>query len=154
MLEIGSPAPAAALTDTEGRTVRLTEFRGRTAVLVYFLRTTTCPVCNHHARDLADRAAGLTAAGVETLLAVPEDRTTAAKWRAKRGVAFRVLTGSASYTAAGLGRGMLGTMQQSGTLLIDVDGVVRYARGAAMPTGGYDAKDVAAAVAGLGASAV
>jgi peroxiredoxin len=153
MLEIGTSAPAAPLTDAEGRSVRLTDFRGRSAVLVYFLRTTTCPVCNRHVRDLAERAEALTAAGVEVLVAVPEDREAAAKWRAKRGIPFRVLAGDAAYSAAGLGRGMLGTMQQSGTLLIDVDGVVRYARGAAMPTGGYDGKDVADAVARWSAAA-
>lgn len=145
MLEIGSTVPDTLLTDSEGAAVRLGDYQDRSAVLVYFLRTTTCPVCNHHVRDLVDRAPTWATAGVEVLLAVPEDRAAAAKWRARRGVPFRVLTGGA-HEAVGLGRGMLGTMQQSGTLLVDAGGVVRYARGAAMPTGGYDGKDVAAAV--------
>lgn len=148
MLEIGSTAPDAPLTDSEGAALRLTDYRGHGAVLVYFLRTTSCPVCNHHVRDLTERSATWAAAGVEVLLAVPEDRATAAKWRTRRGIPFRVLTGNA-HEAAGLGRGMLGAIQQSGTLLLDAAGTVRYARGATIPTAGYDGKDVAAAVGRL-----
>lgn len=148
MLEIGTPAPGTLLTDSEGATLRLTDFRGRSAVLVYFMRTSACPVCNHHVRDLAGRAGTWTAAGVEAMIAVPEDREDAAKWRAKRNVPFRVLTAGA-HEAAGLGRGMLGAVQQSGTVLIDRGGVVRYARAASVPTGGYNGDDLAAAVGHL-----
>jgi peroxiredoxin len=150
MLATGTPAPPMALQDTEGRTVRLADYQGRQPVLVYFMRSTSCPVCNRHVRDLVGMAGELADAGVAVLLAVPEDRERAAAWRTRRRIPFPVLAGGAPHEAVGLGRKVLGTMRQSGTVLIDDRGVVRHAHGATMPTGGFDKDGVIAAVAALG----
>ncbi|WP_225993235.1 hypothetical protein [Actinomadura rudentiformis] len=53
----------------------------------------------------------------------------------------------------GLGRKVFGSMQQSGSVLIDSQGVIRHAHGATMPTGGYDKKGITAAVQDLRAHA-
>ncbi|MCK2217795.1 peroxiredoxin family protein [Actinomadura sp. ATCC 31491] len=146
MLEIGSPAPDVVLEDTDGRAVRLSG-DGR-AVLVYFLRSTTCPVCNRHVRDLVRRAGELAAAGVRVLVAAPEDPPVAAAWKARRGIPFGVLAGrdGTPHELLGLRKAAFGSVQRSGTLLVDAKGVVRLARGATLPTGGYDGKAIAAAV--------
>ncbi|GAA3514103.1 peroxiredoxin family protein [Actinocatenispora rupis] len=151
MLTTGSPAPEMVLADTTGRTVRLGDFRGRGAVLMYFLRSTTCPICTRHARELAARAEEYAAADVHVLLVVPEDRATAAAWRARHRIAYPVLTGphGRPHGTVGLGRRVFGTMQQSGTLLVDTHGVVRHAHGATLPTAGYDRTGVTAAIAAL-----
>lgn len=148
MLAIGSPAPDLTFEDTTGRPVRLSDHRGH-PVLLYFLRSTTCPVCNRHVRDLAAHAARL--AGVRVLLVVPEDRGTAAAWRARRDVGFPVLVGRGDrpHQRVGLGRRIFGTMQQSGTVLLDAAGTVRHLRAATVPTGGYDRAGVLAAVDAL-----
>ncbi|MDQ7803030.1 peroxiredoxin family protein [Amycolatopsis sp. A133] len=154
MLEAGSPAPELVLEDTDGQTVRLADHRGRHAVLLYFMRSTTCPVCRRHVRALAEDAA-LPAAGVRVLIAVPEDRATAAAWRAKHRIPFPVLTGrrGSPHELVGLSRTVFGALQRSGSILVDVHGVVRHAHGAALPTGSYDSGGIAAAVAALGAPA-
>jgi len=154
VLEAGTPAPPLVLEDTEGRIVRLAEYQGRHAVLLYFMRSTTCPVCRRHVRALAGDAA-LEAAGVRVLIAVPEDRATAAAWRAKHDIPFPVLTGrrGTPHEAAGLSRTGFGALQRSGSVLVDVQGVVRHSHGAALPTGSYDRAGIAAAVAALGAPA-
>lgn len=151
MLESGSPAPSMVLEDTEGQTVRLSDYQGRHAVLIYFMRSTSCPVCNWHVRDLVDSADAMAADNVRVLVAVPEDRETAARWKAKRQVPFPVLTGRADspHEMIGLGRKVFGSMQQSGSVLIDRQGVIRHAHGATMPTSSYDKKGITAAIASL-----
>ncbi|EMD29535.1 peroxiredoxin family protein [Amycolatopsis azurea] len=148
MLEIGSTALDLALEDTAGEVVRLSDYRGTEHVLLYFMRSTTCPVCTGHVKDLARRTEELAAAGVRVLIAVPEGRAEAAAWRAKRGLSLRVVTGrnGTPHEAFGLAKKML---QQSGSVLIDRDGVVRHAHASTMPTGAYDKKGIAEAVAAL-----
>lgn len=152
MLETGSPAPDLTLSDTDGNTVRLADHRGRGAVLVYFMRATTCPVCGRHVRDLVRDAGRWAAANVQVMIAVPADRDVAARWKAERGIPFPVLAGR-PHALVGLDRKVLGWMQQSGSVLIDSRGIVRHARAATMPTAGYDRSGIAAAVALLDAPA-
>ncbi|WP_409491545.1 peroxiredoxin family protein [Amycolatopsis sp. cmx-11-12] len=142
MFEIGSTVPDLALEDTAGQVVRLSDYRGTDNVLLYFMRSTTCPVCNSHVRDLAKLA------GVRVLVAVPEGREEAAAWRAKRGLSLQVVTGrrGTPHEAVGLARKVFGSLQQSGSLLIDREGVVRHAHAATMPTSAYDRKGIAVAL--------
>ncbi|GHG50959.1 MULTISPECIES: redoxin domain-containing protein [Amycolatopsis] len=151
MLETGSPAPQLVLEDTDGRPVRLP---GDHAVLLYFMRSTTCPVCRRHVRALVEDAT-LAAAGVRVLIGVPEDRETAAAWRAKHEIPFPVVTGrrGTPHELVGLGRAVFGALQRSGSILVDAQGVVRHAHSATLPTGSYDRAGIAAAVAALGAPA-
>lgn len=151
MLESGSPAPRMVLEDTTGQTVRLSDYEGEHAVLLFFVRSTSCPVCTRHVRDLADRADELAADRVRVLLAVPEDREKAAGWKAKHRLPFPVLTGrrESPHEMIGLSRKVFGSMQQSGSILVDRQGVIRHAHGATMPTGSYDKKGIAAAIASL-----
>ncbi|MEJ2855720.1 MULTISPECIES: peroxiredoxin family protein [unclassified Saccharothrix] len=155
MLTPGSAAPEMVLQDTTGHTVRLSDHVGAHAVLLYFMRSTTCPVCNRHVRDLAADAERFAAAGVHVLIAVPEDRETAAAWRAKRGIEFPVLTAldGTPHEMVGLSRKVFGSMQQSGSVLVDSTGTVRHAHGSTLPTAAYDKKGIAAAVAALHAPA-
>ncbi|MEV0198322.1 peroxiredoxin family protein [Nonomuraea sp. NPDC050691] len=152
MLETGSPAPDVVLEDTDGHTVRVSDHQGKHAVLIYFMRSTTCPVCNWHVQDLVRRRDELAAGDVRVLVAVPEDRETAAEWKARRRIPFPVLVGRGGGTPhemIGLNRKAFGALQQSGTVLIDSQGVIRHAHGATMPTGGYQRKEITAAVQAL-----
>jgi peroxiredoxin len=143
------------MEDTAGRTVRLADHHGRHAVLLYFLRSTSCPVCNRHVRQLVRDGDDLAAAGVQVFLAVPEDRQTAAAWQARHRIPFTVLTapGGTPHEMVGLGRRLFGAMQQSGSVLIDAEGVVRHAHGATSPVNGLDRKGLRAALASLGSAA-
>lgn len=148
MLETGSHAPDIVLEDTDGKTVRLSDYQGRHAVLIYFMRATSCPVCTMHVKDLIRRRDELAAGKVQVLIAVPDDRQAAAAWRAKRQIPFPVLVGrhATPHEMIGLSKKVFGSMQQSGSILVDAQGIVRHAHGATMPTGGYQWKAIAAAV--------
>lgn len=151
MLETGSPAPDIVLDDTDGKTVSLSDYQGRQAVLVYFMRATSCPVCYRHVQDLIGRRDEFAAGGVQVFVAVPEDRRTAAAWKVKRQIPFPVLVGreSTPHEVVGLSKKVFGSMQQSGSILLDVKGVVRHAHSATMPTAGYDRKGILAAIQAL-----
>lgn len=151
MLQAGTTAPALQLEDTSGRPVRLDDYRGQANVLVYFMRSTSCPVCGAHVKDLVAQAAGFAVRNVTVLVAVPEGRAEAAQWRAKNGLPYTVVTGEngTAHESVGLTRKVFGAMQQSGSILVDMDGIVRHAHGATMPVSSYDRKGLAAAVDAL-----
>lgn len=155
MLEAGTPAPEMVLEDTTGQTVCLSDYQGRHAVLLFFVRSTSCPVCNRHVRDLVNRGEELAADNVHVLLAVPEDREKAAAWKAKHRIPFPVLTGGddSPHEMIGLGRKVFGSMQQSGSILVDIRDIIRHAHGATMPVSSYDRKGITAAIASLRAAA-
>jgi peroxiredoxin len=155
MLETGSPAPLMVLEDTTGQTIRISDYQGEHPVLLYFMRSTSCPVCNRHVHDLANSGDEFAAASVRVLLAVPDDREKAAAWKANRRIPFPVLTArrGTPHELIGLSKKIFGSMQQSGTILIDTQGIIRHAHGATMPTSSYDKKGIHAAVASLRAPA-
>ncbi|KAB8188142.1 peroxiredoxin family protein [Microbispora catharanthi] len=151
MLETGSPAPDVVLEDTDGQAVRLSDYQGNHAVLIYFMRSTSCPVCNRHVQELIRRRDEFAADNVRVLVAVPEDRRAAAEWKARRQIPFPVLTGrhSTPHEMIGLSRKVFGSLQQSGSILLDSQGIIRHAHSATMPTNGYHRKAITAAVQAL-----
>jgi peroxiredoxin len=148
MLDTGTTAPVLTLEDSDGQAVRLADFRGVSPVLIYFMRTTTCPACNGHVRDLVARSQELADRGVTVLIAVPEGRSEAAAWKRDRKVPFTVVTGESGtpHESVGLTRKVFGAVQQSGTILIDRQGLIRHTHAATLPTNAYDKKSVAAAL--------
>ncbi|WP_028922159.1 redoxin domain-containing protein [Pseudonocardia acaciae] len=150
MIEVGRPVPEPRLTDTTGAEVRLSDHRGG-GVLVYFMRHTGCPMCNLHVKHLAAHAADYAAHGVAVLVAVPDEPDTASRWAAAKKLPFPVVIGAGSTPHAGVGlaRTVFGSMQRSGTVLVDHAGVVRYLRIATMPTGGYSHRAVMRAIEDL-----
>lgn len=150
-------APGAILTDlvledSAGGPLPLPGSHG-TATLLYLMRAVSCPLCNAHVRDLASREKDLDAAGVRVIVIVPEGQRRATKWKAAQRVPFAVAAGDGegkgTHDELGFSRRLLGTMQQSGTVLIDAGGVVRHTRVSTMPTGAYDKNGLWAAIAAL-----
>ena len=131
-------------------------YDAKAGVLVFFMRATSCPVCTRHAKDLVERSAEFGAAGVQVVIAVPEGRTEAARWKSKHDISVPVVTGrrGSPHESVGLTRKVFGSMQQSGTILVDSHGRVRYSQASTLPTGSYDRKAVAAAIAELGRESI
>lgn len=140
-----------ALVDTDGAPFALEQFAGKTAVFVYFMRATGCLQCNAHVRTLAAGQAKLREQGVEVVVVVPDTAEAAAAWKAKRHVPFAVAVGADAdpYAAIGLMKKVFGAVQQSGGVLIDRDGIVRYAHGTTNPSSSYDEAALQAAIAAL-----
>lgn len=148
MLDIGTQLPSLPLRDTTGRRVTLDDGASGHAALVYFMRSKSCQICTRHAKDLDRRAAEYQRKGVQVYIAIPEGHDDAVDWKAKHQITVPVVvaTVGSAYDTVGLTRKVFGSMQQSGTILVDSTGTIHYALSATMPTGGYDSQAVASAV--------
>jgi peroxiredoxin len=153
MIDTGIQFPELDLEDSSGRRVSLAQYSGSSGVLLYFMRTTTCPVCNRHVAELQAQAEAYGHRGVNIVIAVPEGAETAKAWKASKEISLPVVSGRAGspYEAIGLGKRVFGAIQQSGTILVDKEGVVRYSHGSTIPTGSYDAAATEAAAEQLAA---
>jgi len=149
-LEIGSTL-TLDLSNSDGGELSLDDYRGSSNVFVYFMRALSCAQCNAAVRTLAAQKDELAEAGVTVIVAVPEDAESAVAWKAKKGVPFAVVTGrnGTPHAEAGLLRKVFGAIQQSGGVLVDKQGVVRYSHVSTNPGASYNKAELAAAIAGL-----
>ena len=153
MLDVGS-TPAFTLEDTDGAPVDLAASGGPAGTFLYFMRTISCAQCNAHVQNLARTKADFDAKGVDIVIAVPDTREAAAAWKANKKVPFPVVVGTTgtANAEAGLAKKVFGLVMQSGGILLDRGGVVRYAHASTNPTASYDRKAVAEALDGLPAA--
>jgi peroxiredoxin len=149
-LDIGTTL-ALSLQDTEGNDLDLATYRGERNVFVYFMRALSCAQCNAAVRTLTSQKAELEGQGVQVVVAVPEDADSATAWKAKKGVPFPVVTGKdgTAHAEAGLLRKVFGAIQQSGGVLLDTQGVVRYSHISTNPGASYNRGELAEAIAAL-----
>ena len=153
MLELDS-TPTLALDDTDGRSFVIEDYRDRESVYIYFMRALSCAQCNAAVQNMAKNRADFAAANVAVLIAVPEDPADAAAWKAKKNIPFPVVVGRAgtAHAEVGLLRKVFGAIQQSGSVLLDKRGVVRYTHVSTNPGASYNRNEVAAAISALPAS--
>ena len=149
-LEIGSPL-YLDLSNSDGGELSLDDYRGSSNVFVYFMRALSCAQCNAAVRTLAAQKDELAEAGVTVIVAVPEDAESAVAWKARKNVPFAVVTGrnGTPHAEAGLLRKVFGAIQQSGGVLVDMQGIVRYSHVSTNPGASYNKAELAAAIAQL-----
>ena len=87
----GDTAPDFALTDDQGDTVKLKDFRGR-KVVVYFYPAAMTPGCTKQACDFRDSLDSLTAAGFAVVGISPDKPEKLAKFRQTEKVTFPLLS--------------------------------------------------------------
>lgn len=138
----------------DGTPFDLASYRGTSNVFVYFMRALTCPQCNTVVRTLTTQQEELAASDVQVVVAVPEDAADAAAWKSKGNVPFPVVVGleGTPHEEAGLLKKMFGAIQQSGGILLDKQGVVRYAHVSTNPGSSYHRAEFAEAIAALPAA--
>lgn len=131
--------------DGDGSQVTVADLRGPArAVVLYFMRTGTCPVCLHHARALARQ--DLPALDVRPVVVVPGPAAHSARVRRLVGAGATVVSSvdAQAHQAGGLHKTLM--LQHSGVVLVDAAGVVRYRLASALPTGSFDGPALRAAV--------
>ena len=79
-LEVGDKAPAFSLPDADGKTVKLSDFKGR-KVIVYFYPAASTPGCTKQACDFRDSLAELNGAGIDVVGISPDKPEKLAKFR-------------------------------------------------------------------------
>ncbi len=150
MIEIGS-TPDLKLQDTDGNPVSIANFKGQHNVLIYFMRALSCAQCNAHVQSFVKNQAEFDAAEVEIIVAVPEDLQDAAAWKARKNIPYTVVAGAAGtpHESVGLLKKVFGALQQSGTVLLDSNGIVTYTQVSTIPTTSYNRTEIGAALAAL-----
>lgn len=90
-LEAGDKAPAFSLTDADGKTVKLSDFKGR-KVIVYFYPAASTPGCTKEACDFRDNLAELNGAGIDVVGISPDKPEKLAKFRDAEKLTFPLLS--------------------------------------------------------------
>ena len=122
------PAPDFTLTDTNGATVRLADYRSRNVVL-YFNEGAGCQSCLYQMADIEKHAAQFTAANVTVLPIVMNTAEQIKADMAANGVRTPFLIdadGSVSAAYGTLGKGMHAGLPGHSFVLIDPDGTQRW----------------------------
>ena len=133
-LEPGAPAPDFTLTDADGNTVKLKDFRKR-KVIVYFYPAAMTPGCTKQACDFRDSLDSLAAAGYAVLGISPDKPEKLAKFRDRDSVTFPLLsdrdrTTLQAYGAYGektmYGKKVTGVIRS--TFVVDEEGKIEVAQ--------------------------
>ena len=155
MLNEMTAAPDFALSDAEGRSVRLSDFRGQWVVLYFYPRDNT-PGCTRQACAFAAAYDGLRQKGVVVVGVSKDSAASHKKFAEKHGLPF-VLLSDPDHAVLELydvwkekkqyGKVSMGTVRS--TYIIDPEGVIRRAMPKVKPD--TNAADVLAALEELGA---
>ena len=130
MLEIGAKAPAFSAKDQDGKTVRLSDFKGRKVVLYFYPKDDT-PGCTTEACSFRDNLPEFERLGVDVLGVSPDSDASHRKFADKYGLPFTLLADPdrkivEAYGAWGekklYGRAYMGTLRIS--YLIDEKGKI------------------------------
>lgn len=145
---VGSALPDIALVDAHGRRSTFAAVRDGRRAIVYFMRSSTCPVCLAHAgaiQRLFDTGAVADAAFV-LILPGDAERAVVTERRVRRanGTHAEVWASGAGHDDVGLGR-FLG-LQHSGTFVVDEGGLLLAVRARVLPTGNFSRNEVVAAL--------
>ena len=91
MLTVGSPAPGFALVSDNGEIVKLSHLKG-SQVVVYFYPKDDTPGCTKQACGVRDAWDAFSAAGAVVLGVSPDGQASHAKFKAKHGLPFTLLS--------------------------------------------------------------
>ena len=131
-LKAGDKAPAFSLKNTEGKTVKLSDFKGKKVVLYFYPKDMT-PGCTKEACGFRDDFAQLKKRGVEVLGVSGDDQASHHKFTEKYSLPFTLLSDPdhemmAKYGAWGeksmYGKKFMGVLRI--TYIIDEDGKIAH----------------------------
>jgi thioredoxin-dependent peroxiredoxin len=140
-LSPGDVAPDFTLSDADGKSVSLSDYRGK-RVIVYFYPAAMTPGCTKEACDFRDSLSSLAAAGIAVLGISPDGPAKLAKFRDKEGLTFPLLSDpdhavEEAYGAYGekklYGKVTVGVIRS--TFVIDAGGVIEKAQYGVKATG-------------------
>jgi thioredoxin-dependent peroxiredoxin len=133
-LSPGDPAPEFSLSDADGNTVSLADYRGR-KVIVYFYPAAMTPGCTTEACDFRDSLDSLHGAGYTVLGISPDPPAKLAQFRERDHVTFPLLSDPdravlQAYGAWGektmYGRAVTGVIRS--TFVVNEEGLVESAQ--------------------------
>lgn len=131
MLPVGSPAPDFEATTNEGKTLRLSDFRGKKNVVLFFYPADFTMICTKQACMFRDAEGELASQDTQILGVSTDDEAKHAQFSEAHGLSFPLLAdpdgaiGKKYRTLSGL-RSLLGRSARV-TYVIDKEGIIRGA---------------------------
>lgn len=132
--KIGSLAPDFKLQATNGKEIALSDFRGKSNVILFFIRETTCGQCRTHVTQLGRMYEQFREAGAEIIVILGNDVGTAKEYADSIGLPFPILSdpGREVYNLYELEKYFI-LFQRTASLVIDKDGRVLYLKRTTVP---------------------
>ncbi len=125
--KVGDKAPTFEANDQDGKTVKLADFTGKQAVLLYFYPKDNTPGCTKEACGLRDRIDDLKKKGVAVLGASRDDAASHKKFIADHNLTFPLLTDVDGKLTEAYGAAMAGRpMSRRVSFLISKDGKIAH----------------------------
>jgi thioredoxin-dependent peroxiredoxin len=123
----GDTAPDFSLPDASGRTVRLSDFRGRRAVVLYFYPKDDTPGCTKESCTFRDAYQDFQDAGAEVIGVSSDSAESHAKFASKYRLPFVLLADRDGAVRREYGvPATLGLLPGRVTYVIDSQGIVRH----------------------------
>ena len=130
-LKEGAMAPDFAMKDSKGKSLRLSELRGKKSVVAYFYPKDFTPGCTTEATEFTKDFEKFKNAGIEIVGISPDSEESHARFRDKMGIQYNLVADtenevSRKYGVYGLkqfmGREYMGVMRS--TFLVDKSGKI------------------------------
>jgi peroxiredoxin Q/BCP len=126
-LHPGDRAPDFSLPSGDGRTVSLSEFRGKKVVVLCFYPKDETPGCTREACQFRDSFDTFTEAGAEVVGVSDDDVDSHKKFASKHGLQMTLLSDAGGRVRKQYGvTALFGVLPDRVTFVIDREGVVRH----------------------------
>jgi peroxiredoxin Q/BCP len=126
-IKVGDAAPEFDLTDAAGKRVRLSDFRGKRNVVLYFYPKDDTPGCTKEACSFRDSYQSFTEAGAEVIGVSSDDGASHQKFAEKFHLPFTLVSDTGGSVRKRYGvPATLGLLPGRVTFVIDRDGIVRH----------------------------
>ena len=129
-VDVGSQAPDFKLSNQDGETVSLSDFRGKQAVLLVFYPFAFSGICTGELCEVRDDLPTYQNDGVQILAVSTDPRPALKAWADQENYTFPLLSDFWPHGATSETYGVFFSdagMAMRGTFLIDKDGVVQFA---------------------------
>lgn len=128
-VEVGRPAPDFTLIDQHGQRVSLSDFRGRSSVLVVFYPFAFSGICTGELREIAEHSESFTADGVQVVAVSCDPMFALRAWAEQEGYDVPLLSDFWPHGQTARAYGVFDEtkgMAVRGSFLVDTDGVLRW----------------------------
>lgn len=126
-IKAGDRAPDFALTDDNGKTIRLSDFRNKQAVVLYFYPKDDTPGCTKEACGFRDAYQDFVDAGAEVIGVSSDSAASHQKFRERYNLPFTLIMDAGGKLRSEYGvPKTLGLLPGRQTYVIDRDGVVQH----------------------------
>lgn len=132
--KIGSRAPDFTLPTHDGRSVTLSSFRGKSNVILFFVREYTCMQCRSHVTQLGRLYDHFREVGSDVVVIIGSNVEKAADYARITNAPFPILVDEKRevYAAYELEK-YFSLFQRTASIVIDKQGIVRYLKRTTVP---------------------